>query len=104
MRSCKRTQCSCTRWLAVCPLKLAAEPDFAMASASDEERWARLGGGAVGADNQAELPEVEASQGEPSRGATEEEVTRSPWWVTQAAEWRQQGWSDGEIWSYLLAA
>ena len=95
MFSSKKALCRCFRRLAVCSLKLVAEPDFAMASGSDEERWARLGSGTAGADGQAELPE-------PLEGAAGEEAPSSPWWMAQAAEWRRQGWSDEEIWSYLL--
>ena len=69
MVSCKKALCRCCDRLAGCTLKLAAELDFAMASGSDEERWARLGGGAGGADGQAELPEKGALQHEHPEGA-----------------------------------
>ena len=76
----------------------------AMASGTDDERWARVAGGAaeLGEVGQADLPGGEPVDNERSESAASGGESSAPWWAAMAIEWRQQGWTDGEIWTYLL--
>ena len=76
----------------------------------DDEHWARFGQSAgtneaVGRDDGSLQHNEEAESGRNTEPELETDLGQEaslPWWAQRAAQWAQQGWSEEEIWEFLL--